>query len=207
MAINPFIAELLAQKGIDRKKIYLKTNYSQDFGFKNYDNREDFYFFAGRLQAEKGVQHMVEGFKILKKKLLIAGNGELKEWVKENETGEINYIGHQSGEDMKKLYLKCKAVIFPSIWLEGMPMAIIEAQSAGVIPIVASTETTRAMISHQEDGFLYQAGNTESLVDTILAFELMTAEELNTISTNARQKFMDDYNEEQHIRVIEKIYN
>ena len=207
VAINPFLVELLIQKGIDAKKINLKPNYSKDFGFENYLNRENFYFFAGRLQAEKGIQHLVEAFSLLKKNLVIAGKGDLLGWLEKNSTASIKYIGQQSVDEMQQLYLKCKAVVFPSIWFEGLPMAIIEAQSAGVVPIVASTETTRAMIDEGENGFLYEAGDAASLVEAVNEFEKKSVEELNVMSNNARTKFKLKYEEEQHIWMMDKIYN
>lgn len=206
IAINPFIAQLLTEKGIPAERICLKPNYSKDFGFSDYMAREDFYFFAGRLQDMKGVEHLIEAFKRSGKRLVVAGTGDLADWVKEQVTHGISYIGQQSREQMNVLYKTCKAVVFPSIWLEGMPMAIIEAQSAGAIPIVASTVTTKAMVTPGEDGFLYEAGSPDALIQAILDFEKLDPEVLNSISGRARKKFEQEYEEIRHIDIMENVY-
>ena len=74
--------------------------------------------------------------------------------INKNVSENIKYIGLQSKEQIQSLLLKCKALIFPSIWIESMPMTLIEAQTVGTIPIVAASINTN---NGSRDGHLKKA--------------------------------------------------
>lgn len=210
VVINPFMPQLLSDIGIPPNKIILQRNVLSDFTnstLKDYSERKDFYLYVGRLSIEKGVHHLIEAFKSCAKKLLIVGDGDLVDFVKQNVSDNIIYEGAKSKEEVFRLYANCKAIIFPSLWIEGMPMTIIEAQSAGTIPIVAASVNTDLMIQHGQNGFLYEAGNIEDLIRVIDIFEGQSIDELNRLSANARQHFLDTYSETQYLKAVIDIYH
>ena len=149
---------------------------------------------------------MINTFTRTDKQLIIAGNGDLVHIVKNNLSENIQYIGLQSKEQIQSLLIKCKALIFPSIWIESMPMTLIEAQTMGTIPIVAASINTNNMIEHGIDGFLYDATKPNALMEVILYFESLSTSELHTISNNARNKSLNLYGEIAHIKKIKEIY-
>jgi glycosyltransferase involved in cell wall biosynthesis len=207
IVLNEFAKQLLINKGIDPKKIVLKSNFLPAFNFKEVNQiRDNFYLFAGRITEEKGIRHLVNTFAMTNKQLTIAGNGDLIHIINNNVSKNIQYIGLQSKEQIQSLLLKCKALIFPSIWIESMPMTLIEAQTMGTIPIVAASINTNNMIEHGIDGFLYDANKPNALMEAILHFESLSKSELHTISNNARNKSLKLYGEIAHIKKIKEIY-
>ena len=207
IVLNEFAKQLLINKGIDPKKIALKSNFIAAFNLNElYPIRDDHYLFAGRITEEKGIRHLINSFTMTDKQLIIAGNGDLVHIIKNNLSKNIQYIGLQSKEQIQSLLLKCKALIFPSIWIESMPMIIIEAQTMGTIPIVAGSINTNNMIEHGIDGFLYDATKPNALMEVILHFESLSTSELHTISNNARNKSLNLYGEIAHIKKIKEIY-
>ena len=207
IVLNEFAKQLLINKGIDPKKIDLKSNFIAAFNLNElYPIRDDHYLFAGRITEEKGIRHLINTFTMTDKQLIIAGNGDLVHIVKNNLSKNIQYIGLQSKEQIQSLLLKCKALIFPSIWIESMPMTLIEAQTMGTIPIVAASINTNNMIEHGIDGFLYDATKPNALMEVIVHFESLSTYELHTISNNARNKSLNLYGEIAHIKKIKEIY-
>lgn len=209
VVINPFMKELLIHQGIGPDKIIVKHNVLTDYdhkAIKDYKDRNDFYLFVGRLSTEKGVHHLLEAFKRSGKKLVIAGDGDLADYVKENKTANIEYLGALPKAEIFQLYETCTALVFSSLWIEGMPMTIIEAQSSGAICIVAESINTKGMIDHNHTGFLYEAGNIDNLNRVINIFESKDPEERNQLSQNIYRQFLAIYSEEQYVKSAEQLY-
>ncbi len=210
VVINPFMKELLVSRGIRNDKIVLKQNVLTESEHKGItDNREraDFYLYAGRLSLEKGIHHLVEAFQQTGKKLLIAGDGELADYVRQNATRNIEYLGSLSGKEIFHLYATCQALVFPSLWIEGLPMTIIEAQSTGAVCIAAASVNTKGMIENGKTGFLYEAGNIADLNRVINIFEAINTEDRNRLSKDIYEQFLDRYSETQHIKAAGQLYH
>ena len=207
IVLNEFAKQLLINKGIDPKKIVLKSNFLSAYNLNQVTQiRDNFYLFAGRITEEKGIRHLMNTFTMTSKPLTIAGNGDMVHIINNNVSKNIKYIGLQSKAQIQSLLLTCKALIFPSIWIESMPMTLIEAQTMGTIPIVAASINTNNMIEHGIDGFLYDASKPNALMEAILHFESLSSIELDTISNNARNKSLKLYGEIAHVKKIKEIY-
>lgn len=209
VVINPFMQQLLIETGIDPEKIIFKPNVLAEYHQKkinSYQERKDFYLYVGRLNTEKGIRHLVEAFKQSGKKLVIVGDGELAGFVKENLTDNISYLGALPKTEVSLLYDTCKALVFSSLWIEGMPMTIIEAQCAGTIVVAAESVNTKTMIQPGINGFLYEAGNMNSLIQVIDIFESKNKDELNRLSENARNYFLENYTATQFAEAAGELY-
>jgi len=207
IVLNEFTKQLLIDKGTDPIKISLKSNFLSAYNLNLVNStRDNYYLFAGRITEEKGIRHLINTFTMISKQLTIAGNGDLVHIIKDNTATNIKYIGLQSKQQIQSLLLTCKALIFPSIWIESMPMTLIEAQTMGTIPIVAASINTKNMIEHGIDGFLYDAAKPNSLMEAILHFESLSSTELDTISNNALNKSLKLYREIAHIKKMKEIY-
>lgn len=209
VVINPYQSALLNDIGIENDKIIYKPNIISQglYATKtDYSQRGDYYLYVGRLSKEKGIEHLIEAFKGSNKKLVVVGNGELANFVLENKTTNIEYRGALNQEEIFHLYANCKALIFPSLWLEGMPMTIIEAQSTGTIAIAAGSDNTARMIENGETGYLYEAGNIHSLLAVINIFEAQNPDELNRLSDNVYRQYLDQYAEQNYLDAAKQLY-
>lgn len=106
--------------------------------------------FAGRLSPQKNPTYLAKILAAVKKKglenvkLLIVGDGELQEAVREAaaELGvgeDILFVGSQS--NVNQWYSAMDALLLPSLW-EGLPLVGVEAQTAG-LPCFFSDQITR----------------------------------------------------------------
>jgi glycosyltransferase involved in cell wall biosynthesis len=207
IVVSEFTKEVLIQSGIEENKIHFKHNFLMETPAVSTDPRKDFYLFVGRLGEEKGVRHLLNAFNQLQKPLNIIGNGELNELVQQSTNGLVQWLGVKSKREVFESMQQCKALVFPSICIEGMPLTIIEAQCLGTIPIVAKLINTEKMIVDGEDGILYEPANEQSLIDAIHRFEQLTPEKLLYMSNNARNKALQLYTEDTHMKLISEIYN
>jgi glycosyltransferase involved in cell wall biosynthesis len=210
IAVNPFMPHLLEEIGVPAGRIVVRPNFLPMAGngnYHHYHQRDDYYLYAGRLSEEKGIQHLVAAFTKAKKKLLIFGEGELSDFVRQHTSEYIRYEGAQPPEVLFKYYAQCRALVFPSLWIEGMPMTLIEARSTGAIPIVATTINSRGFVNNETDGFLYEAGNPDDLIRVINLFEGLSEEALNKLSEDSYNRFQQHYSEMRYLQTLEQVYH
>ncbi|WP_404788161.1 glycosyltransferase family 4 protein [Altericista sp. CCNU0014] len=97
---------------------------------------------VGRLAHQKNQAVLIESLLTLKTAhLAILGEGELRESLRQKVTelqiaDRVHFLGELPSEDVARFFSASDVFVFPSLY-EAMPMALVEAMSAG-IPIVAS---------------------------------------------------------------------
>lgn len=128
----------------------------------------------GRFASQKNHAFLVEVFNSLVKKkpnsvLMLVGDGPLRKGI-ENEVKELGiadkvyFLGIRA--DIPKLFQMFDAFVFPSFY-EGLPVALIEAQSAGV-KIVASDTITEEVHLTEDVTFLSLEKSATVWAETIL---------------------------------------
>ncbi len=209
IVLNEFAKNKLLHSSLQlpESAFLVKPNFVHDTG-TGASNRESFYLFAGRMAKEKGVTVVARAFAELKHiRLIIAGTGPDEEALKTEyrQYPNINFIGTQSRAAIIELMKKSRALVFPSVWYEGLPFVILEAFSTGT-PVLASAIGSMAeMIRDGYNGWLFAAGDTEDLKKKVLLFESDPTGSA-TLYTNARQSWLDRYQPDIHYNIIIKLY-
>jgi glycosyltransferase involved in cell wall biosynthesis len=164
--------------------VYQSTN-----ARKNFDKLK--FLFMGRLHKSKGIEIIINAFETLVKRgyqieLLICGNGPLKELVqrKAEENVNIKYGGTVLGKAKIDIMNECDIFLLPSLYGEGIPMALLEAMACGLVPIVSKDGSMKYIIKDYANGFLVKKNSVPDLVDKM---EKVIKEKslLNVMATNA----------------------
>jgi len=201
-AKNKFIGSSL---GASTSKFAVKPNFVSDIGIGK-DLRSGF-LFIGRLSEEKGIKTLIEAFSNTSAQIKILGDGPLKKLVEDaaNKNSNIEYLGFKPRKEVVEMLKSVKALVFTSVWYEGMPMVILEALSVGT-PVIASNMGGPAeMITHNENGLLFEPANTQALKETLETIEndSVLAKKL---SNGARQSYLDKYTETANLKILLDIY-
>ena len=117
-----------------------------------------YFLFVGRLEFIKGVQTLLPLFrKFTKAKLLIAGVGTYERTLRRlaKDCPNIQFLGHQSPSELRRLYERAVGVIVPSIWYEVFGQVIIEAFSLRTPAIVRNIGGMPQIIEESGGGFVY----------------------------------------------------
>jgi glycosyltransferase involved in cell wall biosynthesis len=187
-------------------RVLVKPNFIHDAG-EAATPREDFFLFVGRLSKEKGIGALLECF--LRRpdlQLVIAGDGPEKDALLQaiRNFPSIRYIGLQPKDAILTLMRKTKALIFPSIWYEGLPLTIIEAFSTGT-PVIASRLGAMAeMIVHGYNGLHFSPGDAKDLESCLQRFAL--SDETADLYLQARRSYEHTYHPDIHYTSIMNIY-
>jgi len=212
LALTEFAKEtfIKANFPINHQKIIVKPNYisHSDHTFDLGHKRNENFLFIGRLTEEKGIKVLINTFKNTDYRLRIAGDGPLKDWVKEAQLhySNIEYLGSLNKNEIQAELKSCKALIFPSTWYEGMPMTILESFQTGTPVIASRLGAMQSMIHNGINGYLFEKGNEEDLKNKIQ--DLLNLKEIDYISlqNNTYQSFLNTYTEDKNIKLLLSIY-
>ncbi|HEY0680625.1 MAG TPA: glycosyltransferase family 4 protein [Chitinophagaceae bacterium] len=192
---------------VDPSKLIIKPNFIPDPG-EGLPDREGYYLFAGRLSIEKGVHTLCEAFAGLPgSRLILVGEGSEYAVLEQRfaSATNITFAGKRSRPELLGMMKKCKALVFPSIWYEGLPFTILEAFATGTPVIASDLGSMSGMITNEYNGLLFEPGNAASLKAAIAKFE-MAGQALKPLYANARQTYLDLYHPDIHYRSIMDIY-
>ena len=190
---------------LKEKQITVKPNYVNDHGFEL--NKDDYLIFIGRLSKEKGVDILLNAFKNSKRKIVIIGSGPMKDIVEEYSKNyqNIEYLGFQQMDVIIQKLKKAKALIFTSVWYEGMPMTILESLSTGTPVISTDIGGPAEIITNNKTGLIYKVGDVEDLQNSI---EKLYSDNdfFKNLCINARKEFEDKFSEKQNYQQLINIY-
>ena len=151
--------------------------------------------FVSRIDIGKGWDDFVKLISKLKRKGyringIIAGRGaeeeEMRKLIKrENVTREIKYIGPVAHNDLPNLFCSFDAFIFPSRRSESLGLVGIESLACGV-PVIGSKIGGIPGYITQENGFLFEPGNVEDLLQKTIEFINMDSAAKEQMSQLAR---------------------
>lgn len=201
-AKNKFLDSSL--KLLDSKMV-IKSNFVEERGFD--PEKDDYCLFVGRLSKEKGIDTLLEAFKNSERKLVIVGTGPFSDKVEEyaEKFPNIEYAGFQSIDFIIAKLKKAKALIFTSIWYEGMPMTILEAFSAATPVVCGDLGGPAEIVQNKKTGLIYRAGDSADLLEKVEWLYDHPGEH-GVMCTNARDEFEKKYSEQANYHQLINIY-
>lgn len=195
---------------VDPNRVYIKPNFS--FAEEVVPSRErpeeEYFLFAGRVEALKGIDIAIRAFeKLPDKKLYIAGNGpmmdEMQNYVKEHGLTNIKFLGYLQKDEMSEMFYHAKAVIMTSQCYEAFAMTIAEAYSYGVPVIAGRVGNMDGMVQEGITGMKFVYNSSEDLMEKVRAFDNMNLAELKK---NAREFYQKRLRPEDNYQKLIKIY-
>ena len=216
IALTEFARQKFVQAGLPGEKIFIKPNFvSPDPGpgggpgIMTTTGKGHFFLFVGRLTQSKGVEVLLQAWKLLQGavELKIAGDGELAPMVRDAAAGDsrIHFIGRLPSDQVSDLMAHATALIFPSVWYEGLPKTILESFARGT-PVIASR--LGSMIELVEDGKTgrhFEPGNAADLAEVIS--RSITDRSLPAMRTTVRQQFTQHYTAQANYQRLMEIYD
>lgn len=128
-----------------------------------------YYVYVGRVDKEKGVENLCYEFQNINEKLLIVGDGNLLNSLKEKKYKNIYFAGWKDHPTTMNLIQNSKGLIFPSLWYEGAPLTIFEALSVGRPCIVSNICSGKEFIDGK-NGWIFNPlheGELSTLISNI----------------------------------------
>ena len=156
-------------------KVFDKIDDEPTSILRQYDLKKGNYLlFIGRLSSLKGVQYLIDAFKVIKKdyinlKLVIVGTGDFEVYLKNlsQGIGGIVFTGHIESLNVRTiLYRNCSFVVVPSIY-EGLPTVVLEAMACRKAVVASEVGGIPLLIRHGQNGFLTKPGGSQGIEKSI----------------------------------------
>ncbi|MGN2615662.1 glycosyltransferase family 4 protein [Aliivibrio fischeri] len=154
---------------------------------------------VGRLWEQKNPMCLVYAAEMLLKKysdinIDFIGDGDLRDTMqnylnKNNLSNNIKILGWIN--DVDKLLPKYDLFVLPSLW-EGMPLAILEAQSCGLPAVVSDIPGNSDLIHNNLNGFVF-AKNDASDLSSKIEMIYLSVDLKKEMSLKARDIVCDKY--------------
>ncbi len=189
------------------QKIVVKPNFCAPPSVSSSSVRNGF-LYIGRLTEEKGVRVLLEAFATNGLPLKIAGDGPLKEEVIAFCAAHPNVIFLNSLDKAAvfKELSTCTALVFPSVWYEGMPLTIIEAFACGTPVIASQIGAMETLIDNGYNGLHFQPGNVADLAQKLQDWQALSPEQKATFYTNAKATYENLYTPEKNWQMLAGLY-
>ena len=170
-----------------RKRVIYNGIKTNDFPFC--DKKNNYYFWMGRLVANKGVEDAIAFAQETKSKLFIAGPLGEKSYFKKNVepflNDRIKYLGELDHAKKVKYYQGAKAFLMPIKWEEPFGLVVVEAMSCGTPVIAYKRGAMDEIINDGVDGFLVKPNSIQGIIDA--------SKRLDQIDKTKCRKKVDDY--------------
>lgn len=197
--------------GIDTSRFIYKPNHEylrNELGLEEYDL---ILLSVGELITRKNHETVIEAIAGLKNRhihYVIAGNGELNQYLKEKVSGfglsNVHLLGYR--KDINKLCNSSDVFIMPS-FQEGLSVALMEAMACGLPVIASKIRGNVDLIDQNKGGYLVDVTGTNEYMTTIK--ELAADVEKRTEMGRYNMKRIEDYSIEnvgkRLVPIIEKM--
>jgi len=190
---SQFMADKMIQGGFNHKQVKVLCNFI-DVEKCRRDNqrKEDYYCYIGRICEEKGVLTLLDAAKQIDKRLILIGDGPIREQMqgKYAQYSNIQFVGKKDWDEISEIVGKAKFTVLPSVVLENNPLTIIEAQCLGTPTLGANIGGIPELID-ESNGMIFKSGNAVDLKDKIQKMFGATFD-YESIAKQAQHKYSSD---------------
>lgn len=199
---------LNSKLGLSEKQIVVKPNFCSAPEFEE-KKRSAHFLYVGRLSEEKGLMLLLEAFSSCPYKIKIAGDGPLKDEVirYSSQYPNIEFLGILNKTEVFSLMQNCSALVFPSIWFEGMPLTIIEAFACSTPVISSRIGAMETMIISGFNGLHFESQNIEDFKNKLNEWYNLTEQLKLEYQKNAQKTYKLNYTPQQNLKQLLSIYN
>jgi glycosyltransferase involved in cell wall biosynthesis len=132
-------------------------------------SREPYYLYAGRLVGYKRPDVAVRAAGLAGVPLVVAGEGPESRSLEGIAGDNVRFTGAVTSEELRTLYRRATALVFPGF--EDFGMVMVEAQACGTPVIAFDGGGVREAVRDGETGTLYADPTPEGLADALASFD------------------------------------
>ena len=205
VALTAFQRQLMIDGGLPAERIRVISNFLEpDPGIGNGPRSGILY--VGRLAEEKGVGVLLRAAALRPGMIRVAGDGPLQSLAKRaGAVGDIEYLGPLERLPVLEELRRAIALVLPSIWFEGFPLAVLEAYATGT-PVIASRIGSLAeIVEDGVTGMLAEAHDAEGLGER-LRWAAGHPQEMDEMGSRARYQYETRFRGPTHLAALLNTY-
>jgi glycosyltransferase involved in cell wall biosynthesis len=158
-----------------------------------------YFLYVGRLEHAKGPQTLIAPFlRWGKVRLKIAGAGQDEHRLRRlaGDSDRIEFLGHTTGETLRRLYRGAIALVVPSLCFEIAPLVILEAFREGTPVIVNNRGALPEAVEDSGGGLVYNDN-----AELVAALEKLAADKnfRDELGGRGRDRYRASWTAEAHL--------
>jgi glycosyltransferase involved in cell wall biosynthesis len=208
VVLSEFAAERLVRGGLPPDRIELKPNFVADPGPRAAPAAASAtVLYVGRLSPEKGVELLVEAWREVGEgplELVVVGDGPLRERLARRPVARLRLVGQLPAAEVRRQMLAARALVLPSVWYEGQPVAVLEALAAGLPVLGSGIGGVPELLAPLGRDWLAAPGEVASWVAALRA--LADPERVEVASARARALYERSFSAATAARALEGVY-
>ncbi len=170
--------------------------------------------FMGRISVSKGIELIYQAFQKLtvdgtRFTFILAGKGEDEAYYvpkfQKLLGNSFEFRGVVSGNEKTKLLKESTVFLLPSFF-EGLPMALLEAMSFSLVPVVTDVGSIKYVVENGKNGVLINKGAAEEIVTSIKGMDA-DKKYMHTLGENAQKYIFENFNPAEYVTALNNIYS
>jgi len=199
-AVNSKFVAKRVKRYYGRESTVIHPPVDTEFYAPGKEKKEDFFLIVSALEPYKRIDLAVEAFNKNGKRLMIVGGGSQYKKLRRRAKSNINFTGRVNNNEVRSLYRKARAFIFPGI--EDFGITPVEAQACGT-PVIAYGEGgALETVIDGKTGIFFRRQSPEALNGAIDKIEKMDFNEKEL--RNNSLKFSREAFRKNFIKYLEK---
>jgi glycosyltransferase involved in cell wall biosynthesis len=179
-AMNSQMRELLIELGADPASTFVVPMGADTEAVRAVAGRQERrprrLLFVGRLVEKKGLAHLLDALRqldVADVELRVAGDGPLRAQLEAQAAGlPVTFLGALDREALSAEYGQAAVAVFPSVPAasgdqDGLPVALIEAMSAGCAVLVSDLPGLADAVEADRSGLVVAAGSAAQIANGI----------------------------------------
>ncbi|MBM3264253.1 MAG: glycosyltransferase [candidate division Zixibacteria bacterium] len=138
------------------------------------DKIDDYYLIVSRLREYKRVDVAIRAFNLLKRPLIVIGDGNDRARLQRMAEPHIRFLGRVDEETLQSYYARCRAFIFPGE--EDFGLTPIEAQASGRPVIAFAKGGALETVVDGKTGRLFYPQTPEALAEAVREFDSISVD-------------------------------
>lgn len=205
IALTSFQRQLLVAGGLPADRIRVIPNFVEPDPGAGTERRSGV-LYAGRLAEEKGVRVLLRAASIGRASVSIAGGGPLAGLVEEAARADsVAYLGRLDHSKAIERLRAAMALVVPSLWFEGFPLAIVEAFATGTPVIASRIGSLGEVVEDGVTGLLAEPHDAASLAER-MDWATGHPDEMQGMGANARQAYESRFRGATHLTQLLDAY-
>lgn len=203
LAPSAVVRDLHIEAGLPAEKIRLVPNACDDPGYMPFAGEVPAAVFVGRLEEEKGIRMLLDGWRSLPWTLHVVGQGSLSMELMETyvKHPQIKFHGQQPRERVNELVRQSSIAVFPSLWHEPFGLGVIEAMASGRPVVTAGAGAPGTLIEHGISGIHIPKPGPVSLSKACEQL-LIDPKRTTQMGIQARKQYEQRYSPHAHLRQL-----
>lgn len=197
-----FAKDKFIAHGLPEEKLFVKSNFVKAPTTIEKSQSKDYFVYVGRLESNKGIHLLKEISAELQLPIKVVGEGDLTHELE--GIPSIELLGKRPHSETLQLIRNARALLFPSLCYEGMPMTILEAFAHKTLVVSSDLGAMKSIIRHKQNGLLFTPNDSKDLLKQL--GNISNEQEVTSMVNEAYSDFSKHYSDTANYALLVERY-